>query len=77
MKWFMLWTATDESLEKLWVDAEFVALGKCNSDEILPESNLSSPTQWQFCSQQQWQQLQTEPVGKDVKGGRGQGHESH
>lgn len=53
------------------------ALGKSNSDEMLPESHLSSPIQWQFCSQQQWQQLQTEPVGKDVKGGRGQGHESH
>lgn len=30
-----------------------------------------------LCSQQQWQQLQTEPAGKDIKEGRGQLHESH
>lgn len=38
----MLLTATNESLEQLWVDAEFVALGKSNSIETLPGSHLSS-----------------------------------
>ena len=60
--------STDESLEKLWVDAEFGALGKPNSSETIRGSHLSSPG---GSLQPAAMATTPESADQDVKGGRG------